>query len=266
MKLKNNIEELQILLNITELPEVVEKYIIDSKIYNKSSSGKSNVIFLSDKSMYLKIAELNSLENEYKNTVFLNKLGVAGEVIDYIKDDYRDYLLVKEIKGENGISDSHIKDPKKLASSFGKHLRMIHELQFSQCPMTNRIEEIINLCNKNVKEGKINMNNFFNKYGFTPNQGLLMLDSLKDNCINDVIIHGDYYLPNIIMNNYNFSGIVDVGWSGIGDRHYDIISGLHSLSKNFNTRQYDDLFLDAYGRELIDKDRLAFAKLLLILN
>lgn len=245
---------------------IINKYIEGTSICDKTFSDRSNVLYVQEKGIYIKIAESDLLKNEFENTVFFSKLGVAGEVIDYINDSNNDYLIVKEVEGENGISQNHIADPKKLASSFGNHLRIIHSLEYDICPGSNRTKSLFYECNKKVREDKIEMWSFHKKYGFTPNQGLLMLDSLKSSYVNDVFIHGDYCLPNIIMNDFEFSGIVDMDLSGMGDRHIDIVSGLRSLEINFKTKEYDDIFLDAYGRDLIDKDRLAFAKLLLILS
>lgn len=178
----------------------------------------------------------------------------------------RDYLLVKEISGINRISEEHLKNPKELAKRFGKHLRMLHSLKLDKHQDIDRTKLLLEQCNINVREDKFDMDIFFKTHGFTPNQGLLMLGSLSENYINDVYIHGDYCLSNIIMNNYEFGGIIDLDFSGIGDRHYDICSGLMSLNMNLHSKEYDDIFLDAYGIDAIDKDRLAFAKLLLILS
>lgn len=254
------------LLKINSLPSELEKYIAESNISDEIFSDKDKVLLIKDKGIYLKISEKESLREEYENTLFFSNLGVAGEVVDYFNDDKYDYLLIKEINGESGISDYHINNPKKLVSKFAEHLRMIHDLRYERSPKINRTEDLIKQCTINVREDKFDMEDFFNKYGFTPNQGLLMLDSLKLSHINDVYIHGKYCLPNIIMNDYEFKGIINMNLSGMGDRHFDIMSAIKSLGISLKTREYDDLFLDVYGRELIDKDRLAFAKLLLILS
>lgn len=245
---------------------IISRYTQGSSICDKTFSNRSKVLYVQEKGLYIKISELDSLKNEFENTMFFSKLGVAGEVIDYINDRNYDYLIVKEVKGENGISQNHMLNPEKLAYSFGKHLKMIHSLEFDSCPQSNRTKSLFYECNKRVREDKIEMWNFYKEYGFTPNQGLIMLDSLKSKCINDVFIHGDYYLPNIIMNDFEFSGIVDMDLSGMGDRHIDIASGLRSLEINFKTKKYNDIFLDAYGRYLVERDRLVFAKMLLILG
>jgi kanamycin kinase len=52
-----------------------------------------------------------------------------------------------------------------------------------------------------------------------------------------------------------------VRW-GVGDRHYDLFWGIWTLNYNLKTDKYKDIFLDAYGRSLIDFDRLELCRLL----
>ena len=72
----------------------------------------------------------------------------------------------------------------------------------------------------------------------------------------EVLIHGDYCLPNIILNNWRFSGFIDVGSGGISDRHIDVLWGIWTLAFNLGTTRWTDRFMDAYGRDLIDPDLL----------
>ena len=69
-------------------------------------------------------------------------------------------------------------------------------------------------------------------------------------------MHGDYCLPNIILNNWKFSGFIDLGRGGIGDRHIDVLWGIWTLKYNLGTAQFSDRFIDAYGRDMVDKDKL----------
>ncbi|MCL2479960.1 MAG: phosphotransferase, partial [Treponema sp.] len=70
------------------------------------------------------------------------------------------------------------------------------------------------------------------------------------------LIHGDYCLPNIMLDNFTFTGLVDLDYAGIGDPHRDISSALWTLNHNLKTDKYNDLFIDCYGREKIDFKRL----------
>jgi kanamycin kinase len=72
----------------------------------------------------------------------------------------------------------------------------------------------------------------------------------------DTLIHGDFCLPNVMLNNWQFSGLIDLGAAGAGDRHMDLHWGIWSLDFNLKTDAYRDRFLDAYGRDKIDMEIL----------
>ena len=72
----------------------------------------------------------------------------------------------------------------------------------------------------------------------------------------EVLLHGDYCLPNIILNNWEFSGYIDLDCSGFGDRHMDVLWGIWTLNYNLGTTRYTDRFMDAYGRDRIETEKL----------
>ena len=72
----------------------------------------------------------------------------------------------------------------------------------------------------------------------------------------DTLLHGDYCLPNIMLNQWNFSAFIDVDNGGVGDRHIDLYWALWSLNYNLKTDKYRQRFLDAYGRDKVNEDTL----------
>ena len=72
----------------------------------------------------------------------------------------------------------------------------------------------------------------------------------------EVLIHGDYCLPNIILNNWRLSGYIDLGNGGIGDRHIDLLWGVWTLNFNLKTTAWTERFLDAYGRDRVEPEKL----------
>ena len=85
---------------------------------------------------------------------------------------------------------------------------------------------------------------------------IYVLTAGKDALRSKVLLHGDYCLPNIILNNWKLSGFIDVGNGGVGDRHIDIFWGIWTLAFNLNTSKYRRRFLDAYGRDKADESIL----------
>ncbi|WP_371836314.1 phosphotransferase [Bifidobacterium pseudolongum] len=73
----------------------------------------------------------------------------------------------------------------------------------------------------------------------------------------DALLHGDYYLLNIILDNWRFSGFIDLDHADLSDRHIDVFWGAWTLWFILRTDAYRNRFLDAYGRNVIDGGKLA---------
>ena len=59
-----------------------------------------------------------------------------------------------------------------------------------------------------------------------------------------------------MLDNWRFSGLIDVGNGGVGDRHIDIFWGAWTLFFNLKTNAYYNRFLDAYGRDRVEPELL----------
>lgn len=73
---------------------------------------------------------------------------------------------------------------------------------------------------------------------------------------NNTLLHGDYCLPNIILNDWKFARFIDLNNAGVGDRHVDVFWAIWSLFFNLHTHEYRERFIDAYGRDKVDEDIL----------
>jgi len=79
-----------------------------------------------------------------------------------------------------------------------------------------------------------------------------------------VLIHGDYCLPNVLVSDGKFSGLVDVGVSGLGNPETDLAAGVWTLQYNYG-KGFARPFLDAYGwppmtDQAIEKLRRKYAR------
>jgi len=64
--------------------------------------------------------------------------------------------------------------------------------------------------------------------------------------LGNVLTHGDYCLPNVLVAGGKLSGLIDVGQAGLGDPRVDLAAGVWTLQYNFGPGHARE-FLDAYG-------------------
>ena len=77
----------------------------------------------------------------------------------------------------------------------------------------------------------------------------------------DALIHGDYCLPNIMGNQDEISGFIDLGRAGIADIWQDIALCMRSMHRNFGTRKYEEMLLECLGKKQ-DNEKLEYYILL----
>jgi kanamycin kinase len=246
-------------LDTTNFPSTIKAYVEMATIYDSSSSPTAKTYFIQNKKHYfLKIEEKGKLLREFKMYHFLSQFKVAPKPVAFETDEHNDYLLTQALKGEDGIAPKYLNNPYELAHIFGKSLQYLHSLPIHNCPFPNRMEEIENeIWQKStigdgdtdiIPEGKP--------------QALNKFKELKYLAQNEVIMHGDYCLPNIILKNFKLNGFIDLGYGGIGDRYYDIFWGIWTLNYNLKTHLYRDTFLEGYGKKDIDVNRLELCRLI----
>jgi kanamycin kinase len=63
-----------------------------------------------------------------------------------------------------------------------------------------------------------------------------------------VLVHGDFCLPNVLVEDGRLSALVDVGGAGLGDPRVDLAAGVWTLQYNYGPGHARE-FLDAYGWE-----------------
>lgn len=240
-------------------PVVLQPYLAKAKLYDSSCSDAAKTIYIDGEvRAYLKLDAQGKLLREKEMTNFLYKHGLAAKVLGYFGHNGKDYLLTEALDGEDGISAQHMQSPKKLAACMGEYLRLIHALPVEGCPYQHRTAEMLAESEANISRAYADKSIILEDIGIASAR----LTELKSCCMDEVVIHGDYCLPNIIMRDFKLQGFVDLGTGGIGDRHYDLFWGLWTLNYNFGTDKYGNCFLEAYGKEAVYPLRMELCQLL----
>ena len=238
-------------------PSEISRIFRDAKVFDSSCSAEARVYFIDkDEGYYLKTAAVGSLLREARMGEYFHKKGLAPRVLSYVSEE-KDFLLTARAEGEDATHESFLSDPKRLADVMGEALRALHEMRAQDCPVQDRMGEYLALADKNFSEGKFDLSLFDDRIIFkSAEDAYKVLCEGRSLLRNEVLLHGDYCLPNIMLKDFKITSFIDVGNGGVGDRHVDLFWGAWTLWFNLKTDAYRDRFFDAYGRDLIDEERL----------
>lgn len=244
-------------INISDYPNELEYLLKNSKIYDSSCSKEAKVIFSDkDSGYFIKKAKKGQLEKEYLMTNYYNSLGLSAPVLHYISNE-NDFMVTEKIKGNDGIYYKYLEEPEKLCDLFAERLAILHSITPKDCPITNHTKNYLDLAYSNYTTGNYDKSQFPDSFGYKNEiDAINIINQNKHLLQADTLLHGDYCLPNIIFDNWKFSGFIDLGDGGIGDKHVDIFWGIWTFFYNLKTFKYSKRFMDAYGKDKINTDIL----------
>ena len=240
------------------LPRELAEFAEGARIFDSSCSPEARVYFLDKGSgYYLKSAAKGSLKSEMQLTDYFHSIGLGPRVVGYHSSSGRDLLVTERMHGEDCTHPEYLGDPKRLCDTIAQELRALHERDPSGCPAATRTREYVSGAFENYRTGNFDTSHFPDSFGYSsPEEAIDVLTRGEDKLEQNVLIHGDYCLPNIMLDGWRPSGFIDLGNGGIADRHIDLFWGIWTLEFNLGTDAYRERFIDAYGRELVDEERL----------
>ncbi len=211
----------EITINADNFPEELRYIFQNTKVYD-SSSHPLNTVLYSELGYYVKIAERGTLSSEVKMAKLFEQNSLGVEVVSYLSAD-RDYFVTKPAQGEDATH--YLDAPETLCEVLAGTMKFLHRLPIEDVPVSPCMET----------------------YDKAQKLGFLRQDTF---------IHGDFCLPNVILNDGKFNCFIDLGLAGVGDRHIDIYWALWSLNFNLKTDKYTGYFLELYGKDSFDRDVL----------
>jgi len=242
--------------DLSQFPREYHPVLTGSQVFDSSSSPDARVWYIAcGEGLYLKAAPAGTLAEEAAMTECFHKHGLGAEVLSYSSGE-KDWLLTRRIPGEDCIHPIHLEDPRQLCDTVAETLRRLHSLPLD-ATLPNRTAQALLRAERCWHQQSYDPTLFPDNWGFaSPEEAWLVIQEHGHLLRSDTLIHGDYCLPNIVLDNWRFTGFVDVGAAGIGDRHFDLFWGIWSLGYNLKTDCYTDRFLDAYGREAVEQELL----------
>ncbi len=248
----------------TDVPASLRPLLDGSEVYDSSCSRVARVWFIDRTAcvrergeFYLKSAPTGMLEREAVMTRYFYSAGLAPEVTAYITERGRDYLLTRRVAGEDATHATYLADPRRLSRLLGETLRELHDRPTEGCPGAGYLDEYIARAEANYRLDNYDRSHFPDSFGYrTAADAMEALQKGKHLLQADTLIHGDFCLPNILLDDWHLSAYIDLGNSGVGDRHIDLFWGAWSLGFNLGTDAYREDFFRAYGMERVDPEVL----------
>lgn len=240
--------------DLSAFPAPLRPLLRGAKVFDSSCSEEARVWHaVGEDDVYIKRARPGSLLREAEMTRWMHEKGLAAPVLCYAAGEH-DWLVTRALPGKDGIAEEYLSQPRRLSVFMGELLRALHGTGFSGCPVPHRTADYL----ASVWEG-------MEKGLWSPSKTVAARFSWKDrreaeeivrDCGpllgEDVLIHGDFCLPNVMLDGWKLSGYIDLDNGGVGDRHVDLYWMVWSLTYNLKDDRWGDVFLDAYGRDGFD--------------
>lgn len=212
--------------------------ILGDAFYKMDTIGLSDSQVLLFENKVLKI-QPDSQESKAEHAMMTwlrDKLPVP-ECLYHTVENGMDYLLMTRVRGAMACSESNMQHPEDLVQALAEILKRLWQVDISGCPVTWSPENKLSLARTAVERGTVDLNNVepdtFGPGGFeNPRQLLTWLETHKPE-MDPVLSHGDFCLPNIFLEDWKLSGLIDLGRSGIADRWMDIAICYRSLKHNY---------------------------------
>ena len=242
----------------TDIPPSLCDLFAGADVYDSSCSREARVYSIErDGGYFVKSAKAGSLAREAEMTRYFHGLGLGAEVMGYEAANGRDWLCTRRVPGEDMTHAGYLAEPARLARLWGEILRVLHEMPTAGCPGAGYLDQYLALATENYRTGHYDASHFPDSFGYrSAEEAFSVLEAGRHLLTADTVVHGDYCLPNVILDGFRFSGFIDLGNSGVADRHIDLFWGAWSLAFNLGTEAYRETFFDAYGRERVDEEAL----------
>ena len=154
-------------VSLNDYPETFHPVMRNADIYDSSCSAQARVIFIDkDGGYFLKSSPRGTLEREAVMAEYFNKKGLTSNVLSYICGD-RDWLLTEKVNGEDCTFYKYLDDPKRLCDTTATLLRELHELDYSDCPVKNRMSEYFFAVEENHRAGRGDLSLLSGEWAFS---------------------------------------------------------------------------------------------------
>lgn len=244
-------------MNQLQLPSTIRK-LVEGKTFTIDDVGMSGNQVLIFDDMVLKIEEgLTSMDEQVRMMRWLDGKLPVPKVLVYEAENGYSYMLMTRVNGEMSCDSYYLEHPDILLNALVSGLQMLWEIDVTQCPIVCDLDVMLAEARVRVENHLVDMDNVepttFGEGGFeSPAQLLEWLENNRPT-MEPVLSHGDYCLPNVILDNGQVKGFIDLGRTGIADKWCDIALCYRSLKHNFDGTYGGKIYKDFKPDLLFEK-------------
>jgi aminoglycoside phosphotransferase len=232
-----------------------------ASVYLLQAPGKPN--------LYLKTAPKGSVVTfgaEVERLRWMKGRLPVPEVLYYAETAAGAYLLLTEIMGKMACDPVFEGETLGVVKGLAAGLKMLHSLDITDCPLDARLVVQFEMARQRLEARMVGESDFdHDRQGQTAADLYKELLAKRPASEDLVFIHGDYCLPNILLDptNHALTGFIDLGRAGVGDRYHDLALAVRSLIYNWG-EEYVPVLFEEYGlkKDEIDRSKIEFYKLL----
>lgn len=205
---------------------------------------------------------IERLSDEKERMEWIDERLPVPRVLFYGEDDSKEYLLMTEVKGVNAADPAHAACLPTMLESIGEKLRTIHRIPIATCPFDQTLDRKIEKAKNRVDSGQVDEDDF-DEERIGRKASELYDDLISKRPLHEELVftHGDFCLPNVLIENSEVSGFIDWGRAGIADKYQDLSLAIRSISSNFG-KEFVPFFLSGYGEAEVDMARVHYYQLM----
>lgn len=177
----------------------------------------------------------------------------VAELLACRERDGEQFFLFTYLPGEDmvhALQRAGVAERYRLIEEFGRTLRRIHSWQPDLPRPRDWLGRALERAARNVAAGAI-PNPIAAHSAYDGQDARRLLERLlatRAGLENDLVFgHGDYCLPNVLVEGGRAVGVIDWPNGGYADRRYDLATALWTIGYNLRSRDYVRPFLDGYG-------------------
>lgn len=209
------------------------------------------------------------LKAEADRLRWLAERGVpTSRVVDLGSDDSGSWLVTEAVPGVSAAAEWPAGQRRAVAAVMAEVARQLHELPVADCPFDQSLAVTMPQAAHNVEAGLVDLEALEDeRQGWSGRRLLDELARTRPATEDLVVCHGDLCPNNVLLDpgTGRLTGVIDVGRLGRADRHADLALVIRELG-----REEDPWFgpacvarfVERYGEDRVDKERLAFYQLL----